>query len=140
MKSFKKLFVVNNLSNPKTRTYHGLVGSGRTAGWRGGVGQDWVPTEQFAQETSVLHTPSIEETTPERISRGTNKRSLFWETKPAVDPLFISGSSAVYPQIIGGTRALFVPGCWPVERRFCCLCKPFSCKACPRKNLAQWKP
>ena len=32
----------------KTRTYHGQVGSGRTAGWRGGVGQDWMPTELFA--------------------------------------------------------------------------------------------
>ena len=32
----------------KTRTYHGRVGSGRTAGWRGGVGQDWLPTELFA--------------------------------------------------------------------------------------------
>ena len=31
----------------KTRTYLGRVGSGRTAGRRGGVGQDWVPTELF---------------------------------------------------------------------------------------------
>ena len=29
----------------KTRTYLGRVGSGRTAGRRGGVGQDWMPTE-----------------------------------------------------------------------------------------------
>ena len=29
----------------KTRTYHGRVASGRTAGWRGGVGQDRMPTE-----------------------------------------------------------------------------------------------
>ena len=35
----------------KTRTYHGRVGSGRAAARRGGVGQDWVLTELFAQET-----------------------------------------------------------------------------------------
>ena len=60
----------------KTRTYHGRVGSGRTAGWRGGVGQDWVPTEMFAQETSLPRTlQSIEETSLERLSRSTNKRN-----------------------------------------------------------------
>ena len=32
----------------KFRTYHGQVGSGRTAGWRNGVEQDWVPTELCA--------------------------------------------------------------------------------------------
>ena len=32
----------------KTRKYNGRVGSGRTAEWRGGVGQDWMPTELFA--------------------------------------------------------------------------------------------
>ena len=37
----------------KTRTYHGWVGSGRPAERPGGVGQDWVPTELFAQETKV---------------------------------------------------------------------------------------
>ena len=31
----------------KTRTYHERVGSGRTAAWRGGVGQGWMPTELF---------------------------------------------------------------------------------------------
>ena len=32
----------------KTRTYHGRVASGRTAGWRGGVGQDCSPIELCA--------------------------------------------------------------------------------------------
>ena len=59
----------------KTRTYHKRVGSGRTAGWPGGVGQDWVPTELLAQETSFPCTfPSIANTSPERLSRSTNKR------------------------------------------------------------------
>ena len=40
----------------KTRTYHGQVGSGRPAERPGGVGQDGVPTELFAQETKVHRT------------------------------------------------------------------------------------
>ena len=60
----------------KTRTYHGRVGSRRTAGRRGSAGQDGMPTEQFAQETSVPRTPqSIENTSPERLPRSTNKRN-----------------------------------------------------------------
>ena len=59
----------------KTRTYHGRVGTERTAG-RGGVGQDWTPTEQFAQGTSLPRTlQSIENILPERLSRSTNKRN-----------------------------------------------------------------
>ena len=41
------------LSGSKTRTYDWRVGTERTAGWRGGVRQDWMPTEMFAQETSL---------------------------------------------------------------------------------------
>ena len=60
----------------KTRTYHGRVGSGRPAGRPGGVGQDWVPTELFAQETKVPCTPQgIEKTLLERLSRSTSKRN-----------------------------------------------------------------
>ena len=32
----------------KTRTHDERVGPGRTVGWRGGVGQEWAPTELFA--------------------------------------------------------------------------------------------
>ena len=60
----------------KSRTYHGRVGSVRTAGWRGGVGHDWVPTELFVHETSLARTlQSIEYTSLERLSRSTNKRN-----------------------------------------------------------------
>ena len=41
----------------KTRTYHGGCQSGRrTAGRRGGAGQDGTLTKQFAKETTVPHT------------------------------------------------------------------------------------
>ena len=47
----------------KTRTYHGRVGSERPAERPGEVGQDWVATELFAQETKVHRTlQGIEET------------------------------------------------------------------------------
>ena len=54
-------------------------------------------------------------------------------TKPAVDPRFIGGSSAVHPQLINETRSalcswLLTSGPTPI-----CLCEPFSCKACPGK-------
>ena len=59
----------------KTRTYLLRVGTKRTAGWRGGVRQDWMPTEMFAQETSLPRTlQSIEDTSP-RLPRSTNKRN-----------------------------------------------------------------
>ena len=45
-------------------------------------------------------------------------------TQRPVDKRLITGLSA-------GREALFVPGCGPVDRRLSCVCKPFSCKACP---------
>ena len=58
-----------------TRTYHGRVESGRTAGRRGGAGQNGTPTEHFAQLTSVPRTlQGIEDMSPERLRR-TNKRN-----------------------------------------------------------------
>ena len=60
----------------KTRTYLGRVGSGRTAGRRGGVGQDWVPTEVFTQETRDPLTPQgIDETSRVCLPRSTGKRN-----------------------------------------------------------------
>ena len=37
-----------NLPSPKPRTYHGRVASGRTAGRRDRIEQDWTPTELSA--------------------------------------------------------------------------------------------
>ena len=60
----------------KTQTYYGQFGSRRTAGKRGGVGHDWMPTELFAQETSLPRTfHSIENTLLERLPRRRNKRN-----------------------------------------------------------------
>ena len=70
------IYVMYVPAEPKTRTYCGRVGSGRMAGRRSGVGQDWMPTELFAQETSFPRTlQGIEDTSPERPPRSTNKRN-----------------------------------------------------------------
>ena len=67
----------------RTRTYHGRVGSGRTAGRRGGARQEGTPTEQYAQETSAPGThQGIEETSPQRLSRSTNKHNPMYLPNP----------------------------------------------------------
>ena len=63
------------LVESKTRTYHGRVGSRRTAAWRGEVGQNWTPTEQSAQETSLPRTLQSIEETSSRLPRSTNKQN-----------------------------------------------------------------
>ena len=60
----------------KTRTYHGRVGSERTAGRPGGVGQNRTPTQYSAQETSAPRTlQGFANKSLERLSRSTNKRN-----------------------------------------------------------------
>ena len=115
--------LVNQPVESKNRTYHWCVGMERTGGWPGGVGQDWMPTELFAQETSLPRTlQSIEDTSP-CPPRSTNKRNPMQTdggTKPAVDNRFI--------------RRTRSPLCsWLLTRvsTSFCLCKPFTCKACP---------
>ena len=120
--------------NSKTQTYHGRVGSGRTARWRGGIGQDWLPTELFAQETSLPRTlHSIEDTSPENLPRRTNKRNPMYTdggTKRAVDPQLTRGSSPVDPRFITGTRSALSSWLLTSVQTLFYLCKPFSCKAC----------
>ena len=67
--------ILNEPLEFKTRTYHGRVGSRRTAGQRRGTWQGGTPTEQFAQKRSVTRIlQGIEDTSPERFPRSTNKR------------------------------------------------------------------
>ena len=65
-----KLFLkyISKHVGSKSRTYHGQVGSGPTAGRRGRVGQDWTPTKQFAQETSVPRTLQASKTRRSNVS------------------------------------------------------------------------
>ena len=64
------------LSNPKPGSDHGRTGSGRPAERPGAVGQDWVPTELFAQKNKVsLNLQGIDSSSLQRRSRSTNKRN-----------------------------------------------------------------
>ena len=120
----------------KTRTYHRRARSGRTAGWQGGVKQDWMPTELFAKQTSFPRTfQTIENTSLECFPRNTNKQNPMQTdggTKPAIDNWFITGLSAVNPRFIPGLspgwEALFLPGSWPVFRRLFVSVNPFHAR------------
>ena len=90
------------LVESKTRTYHGQVGLGRMAGRRGGVEQDWVQKELFAQETSVPCTPQgIEETCHRNFTPEAQTSEILFKpnagTKPELDPRPITTSFAVFP-------------------------------------------
>ena len=109
----------------ETRTYHGRVGSGRPAERPGGVGQDCVPTELFAQKKKVYCTlQTHQEMSLQRVSRSTNKRNSMLtdgETKSPVDLRYITGLSA-------GREALFVSGRRPVERSLLVSGNPFHAR------------
>ena len=93
----------------ETRTYHGRVGSGRKAGWRGGVGQDWMPTKLSAQGASLPRTfQSIADKSPERLVSPEARTSEILsepmeEQIPRLIPVykrFIRDLSAVYPRFV----------------------------------------
>ena len=89
-----------------------------------------MPTELFAPETRVLRTlQGIEDTSPERLSRSTNKRNLINRMREQ-NPRLTTGLSAVHTRFITGKRSALC--CWLLTSGPTpCLCKPFSCKACP---------
>ena len=64
-------------------------------GWRGGAGQDRMPTGRFAQKTTVpLALLNVENNCFERLSGSTNKRNPMYTdggAKPAVNQQLISG-------------------------------------------------
>ena len=112
-------------SKPEHTTGGSSLGAWRTAGQgRVGLGANRI----VAQETRVPRTlQGIEDTSPERFSRSRNKRNPMETdggTKPAVDNRFITRTrSALSSWLLTSGPTLF------------CLCKPFSCKACPGTSL-----
>ena len=106
----------------KTRTYHGRVGAahGGAAG-PGRAGQDGTPTDWFAQVTTDPRSPQASWTTV--LNDSSEARTTEFLCKPMEErqPRSTSGLSA-------GPRALFVPGCWPVCRRFFVFVNPFHAR------------
>ena len=120
----------------KTQTYHGQVGSGRTAGRWGRVGQDWTPTEQFAQETNVPHFPQgIEDSSPEARTS-----EILRKTMVAHNNRMTHSLQRVHPQFIARTKkssSFLAADQW--TDILLCSCRPVSCKACPEGNNSQTK-
>ena len=105
----------------KNRTYHGRIGSERPAERPGGVVQNCMPTELFAQDTKFHRShQGIKKTTPERLSRSTKSEILCKPTEKQ-NLRLTRGLSPVYHRFItclsAGREARFVPGCKLVERR-----------------------
>ena len=119
----------------KTRTYHERVESGRPAERPGGVRQDWVPTELFAQETKVPCTSKASKKRRFNVSPEAQTNEILCKAMEEQKPRLTRSLSPVYPRFITGTTSAFsswllTSGPTP------CLCKPFSCKACPGINSA----
>ena len=70
----KKTLYMQGMSG-KTRTYHGRVGSKRTAKRLGGVRQDLLPTEPFAKNHKSTPPQRYREMSRQCFTRGTNKRN-----------------------------------------------------------------
>ena len=78
----------------KTHTYRGRIGSGRSAGRPGGIGQNRGTTTLLAQETMDFRTlQSIEDTSSERPSRSTNKRNPMYTDLSSPKPGHTTGRS-----------------------------------------------
>ena len=103
---YLKMYLSNPPLDPKTRTYYGRVGSGRTAGRRGEDGQDGTLTEQFVKETSASYSLKNQKTRG-RLLRSTDKRnpmSSDGETQRSID-------KQLTRDLLTERGALFVPGC-----------------------------
>ena len=120
------------LVESKTRTYHGRVGSERPAERPGGVGQDWVPTKLFAQETKVHNVPS-KASQKRRLNVSPEARTSEILCKPTEEQnlRLTRGLSPVYHRFISGTRSALCSWLPTSGTTPFCLCKPFSYKACP---------
>ena len=132
------------LVESKTRTYHGRVGSGRTAGRRGGgAGSGRTGRRQNISPRRQASLVPSKASKTRRLNVSPEARTSEFRCKPMEEhnDRLTSGLCPVYVRFITGTRSalrswLLTSGPTP-----CCLCKPFSRKACPgiysRTPLAQ---
>ena len=81
---------------PKTRTYHRRVGSERPAELLGGVGQDWVPTELFEQETKVHVLPKASKKRRSNVFPEARTSEILCKPTEAQNQQLTSISQAVY--------------------------------------------
>ena len=133
---------MNQPVESKTRTHYGPVGSGRRmAGRRGGAGLGRTGRRRVdpaRRQPSLL--PSSESKTMSWTFLRKNE-----QTKSHVNRMreqnhrLPTGLSAVYPRLISGTAIALRSWLLTSVPTPICLCKPCSCKACPRKEIVESK-
>ena len=124
---------VKALVESKTRTYHGQAGSGRhTAGRRGGAGRG------RSRRRRVCSPRRHRTFLPSRVSTTTvlddfpEARTSEILCKPMGGKNMLC--PAFYPRLISVTKSTLRSWLLTSGPSPCCLCKPFSCKACPGTN------
>ena len=111
----------------KTRTYHGRGGLERPAGQPEEVGQDWLPTELFAQEKTVHRSlQGFEETCKDSQEARTSE--ILCKPTTEQNQRLTRCLSTVYHRFISGKRSVFVPCFRPVERRLFISINPFHAR------------
>ena len=115
----------------KTRTYHGQFGSGRPAERPGGIGQDWVPTELFAQKTKASVPSKGSRKRRFNVSPKARTSEILCKPMEEQNQWFTSGLPAVYQRFISRTKSALCSWLPTSGKTLFCLCKPFSCKVCP---------
>ena len=124
----------DNLSSPKPG--HTTGGSRQGARRGGGAGSSRTVCQQNCspREQSFLALPKASKTRRRDVSRQERTSEILCKPMEEQNPRLTTGSSAVYQRFMTGTRSalsswLPTSGTTPY-----CLCKPFSCKACPGKR------
>ena len=107
--------------------------AGRVGAHGGAAGRG--RAEQFAQETSLPRTPKASKTSLLNVFPEARTSKIPFKPMAEQNLRLTTGLSAVHPRFITGTRSalgswLLANGPTPI-----CLCKPFSCKACPGNTL-----
>ena len=105
--------------------------SGRTAGRRGGVGQDCMPTNCSPRGQSFLVPSKASKTRRLNVSPEARTNEILCKPMEEQSPRLNRGSSAVHQRFISGTRSALCSWLPASGTTLFCVCKPFSCKACP---------
>ena len=124
-----------NLSSPKPG--HTTGGSGRGARRGGGAGSGRTGCQQNCSPWGHASVVSSKASKTRRLNVSPEARTSEILCKPMgkQNPRLTRGSSPVDPRFISGTRSALSSWLLTNGPALFCLCKPFSCKACPGKTI-----
>ena len=132
-----RILVLGNLSNPKPR--HTTGGSGRSARRSGRAGSSKIGCQQNYSPRKQKSTVPFKASKKRRFNVPPEARTseIRFKALGEQNPRLTNGPSAVNQQDDGRSSFLAADQ-WTVS--FFCFCKPFSCKACPGRNIAKNPP